>query len=74
MTTTDLKGPKRHLRASDLRGLAQLATQATTGATRLVEGVHQSVRSTLSLTAGEEPGQTGGIPGVVYRAFRRSRE
>ena len=60
--------PLRHLRASDLRGIAQLATQATVGVTRIAEGVHQSVLSTLGGAQGKTPGQTRGVTGLVYRS------
>ena len=56
--------------ASDLRGLAQLATQATAGVTRMVEGVHQSVWDTLGVAGGPEPGQTGGLTGLVYKTVQ----
>ena len=56
----------RHVRPTDLRAVAQLATQATRSVTRVVEGVHQSVWSTLGVR-GTVPGQTGGITGFVYR-------
>ncbi|MEY4737639.1 MAG: hypothetical protein RL302_1958, partial [Pseudomonadota bacterium] len=56
----------RHVRPTDLRAVAQLATQATRSVTRVVEGVHQSVWSTLGVR-GSAPGQTGGITGFVYR-------
>ena len=59
----------KHLRTSDLRGLAQLATQATVGVTRIVEGVHQSIWNTLGVPGGKTPGQTGGITGLVYRSI-----
>lgn len=59
----------QHLRPSDLRGVARLATQATRGVTRMVEGVHQSVWSTLGMPGGAEPGQTRGITGMVYRSI-----
>ena len=61
------KAPK-HMRASDLRGLAQLATLATTGVISIAEGVHQSVLSTLGLGQGPSPGQTGGLTGLVYQS------
>ena len=61
------KSPK-HLHSSDLRGVAQLATQATAGVVRIAEGVHQSVRSSLGIPGGKEPGQTGGITGLVYKS------
>jgi hypothetical protein len=62
--------PLRQLRASDLRGVARLATQATTGISRVAEGVHQSVRGTLGLRGGAEPGRTGGLTGLVYQSIR----
>lgn len=45
--------PSRHLRKSDIRGITQLATQATTGVTRIVEGVHSSVLKTKGLPGGK---------------------
>ena len=59
----------KHLHSSDLRGLAQLATQATVGVTRIVEGVHQSVWNNLGVPGGKTAGQTGGITGLVYRSI-----
>jgi hypothetical protein len=53
---------------ADLRGLAQLATQATRGIARITEGVHQSVWHTLGVRGGAEPGQTAGLTGLVYRS------
>ncbi len=61
---------RRHLRASDLRGLARLATQATENVTLLVEGVHQSVWDTLGVRGGATPGRTGGFTGLVYDSVR----
>jgi pimeloyl-ACP methyl ester carboxylesterase len=63
-----LNNASKHLRPSDLRAVAQLATQATAGITRIVEGVHQSVWDTLGVKGGHLPGQTGGITGLVYRS------
>ena len=57
----------KHLRPSDLRAVAQLATQATRGVAHMAEGVHQSVWSTMGVS-GRAPGQTGGLTGFVYRA------
>jgi len=56
----------QHLRPSDLRGVAQLATQATRGVTRIAEGVHQSVWSSMGVS-GSAPEKTGGVTGFVYR-------
>ena len=64
------KKPTRHLRPSDLRGAAQLATQATLGVTRIAEGVHQSVWNTLGAPGGKAPGQARGITGLVYKGVR----
>ena len=58
-----------HLRRSDLRGVAQLATQATAGVARITEGVHQSVWSTLGV-AGPAAGRTGGLTGLVYQSVQ----
>ncbi|MEI8324180.1 MAG: alpha/beta hydrolase [Betaproteobacteria bacterium] len=63
------KNPLKHLRASDLRGIAQLATDAAISVARIAEGVHQSVWDTLGV-AGRVKGQTGGITGFVYQAVQ----
>ncbi|WP_298213894.1 alpha/beta hydrolase [Acidovorax sp.] len=62
--------PLRQLRASDLRGVARLATQATTSISRVAEGVHQSVRGTMGLPGGAQPGRAGGLTGMVYQSIR----
>ena len=62
--------PLRQLRASDLRGVAHLATQATTSISHVAEGVHQSVLGTLGLPGGPQPGQTRGLTGLVYQSIR----
>ena len=62
--------PLRQLRASDLRGVARLATQATTSISHVAEGVHQSVLGTLGLPGGPQPGQTRGLTGLVYQSIR----
>ncbi len=63
----------RHLHASDARALSLLAVQATTGLTRVVEGVHQSVWDRLGLK-GPAKGRTGGITGLVYRSIYGATE
>ena len=68
MPTSVTGKPRKHLYASDLRGLARLATEATTGVTRVVEGVHQSVWRTLGAPGGSEPGKTRGLTGSVYQS------
>lgn len=64
------KNPLKHFNATDVLGLAQLAVQATTGVVGVVEGVHQSVRGTLGLPAGQAPGRAAGITGLVYQLVR----
>lgn len=64
----------KHLRTSDLRGVAQLATQATVGVTRIAEGVHQAVWSVMGAQGGAVPGSTRGIAGLVYRGIRGASE
>ncbi|MCJ7557909.1 MAG: GPI inositol-deacylase [Gammaproteobacteria bacterium] len=62
--------PLKHLRASDIRGIAQLATQATQGVTGITEGVHRSVLSTIGFSGGNSAGQTRGLTGMVYTSIR----
>lgn len=69
MTTPVSKNPLKHLRPSDVRGLAQLATQATTSVTRITEGVHQSVLSTMGFPGGKEHGKTRGFTGLIYKSI-----
>ena len=59
-----------YLHASDIRGMAQLATEATSGVVSMAEGVHQSVLSTLGIPPGNTPEQTGGITGLLYESIR----
>eukprot|EP01031_Cornospumella_fuschlensis_P049183 gene49183-60205_t len=60
----------QHLRASDLRGVVQLATQATRGVARMAEGVHQSVWGSLGVPGGKTEGSTRGLTGLVYQAVQ----
>jgi pimeloyl-ACP methyl ester carboxylesterase len=68
MTKPASKSPLQHLRVADLRGVAQLATQATVGVARIAEGVHQSVWSSMGVPGGKAPGQTRGLTGLVYQS------
>ena len=70
MPTPSSKNPLKHLSASDVRGIAELATQATLGVTRIAEGLHRSVWNTLGVPGGKGPGRTRGITGMVYRTIR----
>jgi len=71
-TPSDAAGPGllAQLRASDLRGVARLAAQATVGVSRVVEGVHQAVLGTMGLPGGDQPASTRGLTGLVYRSVR----
>jgi pimeloyl-ACP methyl ester carboxylesterase len=40
------------------------------GVTNIAEGVHQSVWNTMGFSGGKEPGQAGGITGLVYKTVR----
>lgn len=59
--------PLKHLRPSDLRAVAQLATQATRGVATMAEGVHHAVLGTMGLGGNKASQRTNGIPGFVYR-------
>lgn len=65
---------RRHVQPSDLRALAQMATQAVVGVTHIVEGVHQSVWATLGVTGGDRPGSTGGLTGLIYKSVRTAAQ
>jgi PGAP1-like protein len=62
--------PFKHLRATDLRGLAKLATQATVNVTKIAEGVTQSVWATMGAPSGKDKDQTRGITGLVYKSIQ----
>ena len=69
MSKAARRNPLRHLRASDVRGAARLAAQATHSVSRIVEGVHQSVWDRFGVR-GSTPGQAGGVTGFVYKSIR----
>lgn len=62
------QNPLQHLRVSDLRGVAQLATQATRGAARIAEGVQQSVWGSMGVPGGKIGGTTRGLTGLIYQS------
>jgi pimeloyl-ACP methyl ester carboxylesterase len=70
MANPNSKETSKHLHPSDLRGMAQLATQATTGVVDIAEGVHQSVLKTLGFPGKADQGRTGGLTGFVYNSVR----
>jgi hypothetical protein len=65
-----LLAAKRHFKPSDVRAVAQLATQATLGIMDVTEGVHQSVLRTLGASNSRGAGRTTGVTGLVYRGVR----
>jgi hypothetical protein len=67
MSASDKPGP--HWRASDLRAVTLLATQATSAVTRMAEGVHQSVWRTLGAPGGATPDQARGLTGLIYQSI-----
>jgi len=60
----------KHLRATDLRAIVQLATQATAGVARIAEGVHQSVWSSMGVPGGKAAGTTRGLTGRIYQSVQ----
>ncbi len=58
------------LRASDLRALAQLATDGTLGVTDLVEAMHAGIVKPMGLAHPKKPARTTRITGFVYSAVR----
>lgn len=63
-----MKKTPTHFRATDIRAVAQLATQATASVANIVEGVHQSVLSTMGLKGTGPEGKTSGLTGLIYRS------
>jgi len=68
MTTSASNTPLKHLRGSDIRGIAQLATQATAGVTRIAEDVHQSVLNIMDVPGVKTPGLLRDITALVYQS------
>lgn len=70
MTTASNRTLSKRQLAADLRGMAQLATQAALGVASITEGVHQSVWRTLGMPGGASRDRTRGITGAVYSGVR----
>jgi pimeloyl-ACP methyl ester carboxylesterase len=70
MTAASKRPPSKRQLAADLRGMAQLATQAAVGVASITEGVHQSVWRTLGVPGGTSRDRTRGITGAVYNGVR----
>ncbi|MES2423427.1 MAG: alpha/beta hydrolase [Pseudomonadota bacterium] len=60
----------QHFRASDLQGLARLATDGIHGVTRIAEGVHTSVLRNLGLAPAQPDAGAGGLTGLIYNSVR----
>ncbi len=69
-TLPTAQGLTKHLRASDLRAAAQLATSATKSVACMAEGVSQAVWSTLGAPSGVAADKTRGITGLVYQSVQ----
>ena len=65
-----MKKQTKHKSADDLRGVSQLAIDATTGVTDLVEAVHRNITHVRGITASTENGRTSGLTGVIYHGVR----
>jgi pimeloyl-ACP methyl ester carboxylesterase len=61
---------KNPLQATDLRGAARLATDATAGLTDLVEAMHERIARLPGFGTQALDGRTGGITGLVYKTIR----
>lgn len=59
-----------HIHPDDLRGAARLATDATIGATDLVEALHLAIARPQWLFGAPADGRTGGLTGAVYASVR----
>lgn len=61
---------RNSLQASDLRGAARLATDATAGLTNLVEAMHERIARIPGFGKQTLDGRTSGITGLVYKTIR----
>ena len=57
-------------RATELRGLGQLAVEGVTGITELVESVHAAITHLPAVIGRPAPATTTGLTGFVYRRVR----
>lgn len=67
MTLPDDDTPRR---ASDLRGIGQLAVDGVTGATNLVEAMHAAITHLPSMIGKQAPATTSGLTGAIYASVR----
>ena len=61
---------KTHLQLSDIRGVSQLAIDATVGVTDLVETMHQTIIRSPGVLGAPVQERTAGITGMVYKVVR----
>jgi len=61
---------KPRLHATDLHGVARLATDATAGLTNLVEAMHERIARVPGFGPKSFDGRTDGITGLVYKTIR----
>lgn len=59
-----------HVKASDLRGYARLALDATLGVTGVVEGMHRNIAKVPLMFAGPVAAPVNGIADLVYASIR----
>jgi hypothetical protein len=59
----------KHIRSSDMKAVAKLATQAVHNITRVTEGVHQSVWARLGVRNAEQPERTQGLTAWIYKTI-----
>jgi pimeloyl-ACP methyl ester carboxylesterase len=60
----------RHLKLSDVRATAQLATTATRAVTDLVEAMHATIARPFGMARADVRDKTSGITGLVYKSVR----
>ena len=65
-----MKKQTTHKSADDLRGVSQLAIDATTGITDLVEAMHRNIARVPGISPSLENGRTSGLTGAIYHSVR----
>jgi pimeloyl-ACP methyl ester carboxylesterase len=60
----------RHVKMSDVRAAAQLATVATRGVTDVVEAMHATIGRPFGMARSDVKDKTNGITGFVYKSVR----
>jgi pimeloyl-ACP methyl ester carboxylesterase len=60
----------KHIKSTDVRAVANLAVDATSGITDLVEAMHATIARPFGVASEDVPGRTRGITGFVYKTVR----